>query len=93
MRTTVQLSITLPSALGRLIKNKVQSGAYASESEVVRDGLRALMARDAALERWLRTEGVARYDASVADPSRDIPAEKVWADLETYMKRRRKRAP
>jgi antitoxin ParD1/3/4 len=93
MRTSVQLSITLPSELGRLIKSKVQSGAYASESEVVRDGLRALMARDAALERWLGTEGVARYDASVTDPSRAIPAEKVRVDLEAYMKRRRKRSP
>jgi putative addiction module CopG family antidote len=39
-----------------MIKPKVASGEYASESEVVRDGLRTLQARDAALEKWLHDE-------------------------------------
>lgn len=92
MRTTVQFSITLPSAQARLVRSKVKSGAYASESEVIRDGLRALAARDAALEHWLRTEGVARYDAFIVDPSRILSADESWAKLDAYMKRRRKPA-
>jgi putative addiction module CopG family antidote len=32
------------------LRERVQSGAYASESEVIRDGLRALWARDQAVE-------------------------------------------
>ena len=46
MRTTQQFSITLPNEMADLVKAKVAQGEYATESEVIRDGLRALMARD-----------------------------------------------
>ncbi|TWS95950.1 type II toxin-antitoxin system ParD family antitoxin [Reyranella sp. CPCC 100927] len=92
MRAVMQFSVTLPDELGRLVKEKVRSGVYASESEVIRDGLRALMARDVAQEQWLRTEGVARYDASVADPARALSADEAWSSLEDHMKHRRKQA-
>ncbi len=36
-----------------MVKAKVTSVEYATESEVMRDGLRTLQARDAALEKWL----------------------------------------
>ena len=54
MRTTQQFSITLPIELASIIEEKIKSGAYASVSEVVR----ALLERDAAVERWLREEEV-----------------------------------
>ena len=57
------------------------SGAYASGSEVIRAGLRALQERDAAIERWLREEVVPAYDAIKADPNRGIEAQKVFDDL------------
>ena len=72
MRTTQQMSITLPLEMADWIKAKVQSGQYASESEVVRDGLRALMAQDRAIERWLFDQVGPAYDALAADPSRAI---------------------
>lgn len=50
MRTTQQLSITLPKDMADVVKTKVKTGEYASESEVIRDGLRALLARDRAIE-------------------------------------------
>ena len=50
MRTTQQLSITLPNDMADVVKTKVKTGEYASESEVIRDGLRALLARDRAVE-------------------------------------------
>jgi putative addiction module CopG family antidote len=56
------MSITLPVEMADSVRAKVASGAYASESEVIREGLRALEARDEAVERWLRTEVVASYD-------------------------------
>ncbi len=59
MRKTKSLSITLPHTMAKMIKRKVASGDYATESEVLREGLRALQAQDQALERWLTTEGVA----------------------------------
>jgi len=88
MRATKSLSITLPHNMARMVKKKVASGAYATESEVIRDGLRALQERDAAVEQWLRTEGVARYDAYNADPSRGISAKQVWKDLKSHMRKR-----
>jgi len=48
---------------------KGRNGEYATESEVIRDGLRALMARDRAVESWLRGQVGPAYDALKADPS------------------------
>jgi putative addiction module CopG family antidote len=81
MRTTQQLSITLTHEMAQMVRAKVESGEYASESEVIRDGLRALEMRDRALDAWLREDVAAAYDAMKADPSRAIPAEKVRASL------------
>jgi len=39
------------------IKAKAAAGEYATESEVIRDGLRTLLARDRAMETWLRELG------------------------------------
>jgi antitoxin ParD1/3/4 len=72
-------TFSLPNQQGRYIDRMVRSGTYASASEVVRAGLRALEERDAAVERWLRQEVTAAYDALEADPRRAIPAEAVFA--------------
>jgi len=63
------------------VKTKVRSGEYASESEVIRDGLRALMARDRAVENWLNSQVGPAYDALKADPSRAVTADQVRARL------------
>ena len=81
MRSTQSLSITLPHEMAEMVRAKVTSGEYASESEVIRDGLRTLAARDAALEKWLREEVVPTYDALVADPSKAVPADQVFARI------------
>lgn len=81
MSQTEKRTISLPSEHAVYIDNKVTSGAYASASEVVRAGLRALQERDEAIERWLREDVVETYDKMMADPSRGIPAEKVFAEL------------
>lgn len=77
MRTTQQFSITLPNEMASLVKAKVAAGAYATESEVIRDGLRALMARDHAMENWLHSQVGPAHDALKADPSRAVTAEQV----------------
>ncbi|WP_204808098.1 ribbon-helix-helix domain-containing protein [Mycobacterium riyadhense] len=81
MRTTRQLSITLPIDMADALRERVRSGEYASESEVVREGLRALFARDHAVEALLRDEVAAAYDAVAADPSRAVSAQTVRARL------------
>ena len=77
MRTTQQFSITLPNEMANVVKAKVQAGEYATESEVIRDGLRALMARDKAVENWLQAQVGTAYDAFKADPSRAVSVAQV----------------
>jgi len=81
MRTTQQMSITLPNEMADAVKAKVRKGEYASESEVIRDGLRALMARDRAVESWLHQQVAPAHDALRADPSRAVTADQVRARL------------
>jgi antitoxin ParD1/3/4 len=81
MRTTQQLSITLPNEMADALKAKVRTGEYASESEVIRDGLRALLARDRAVEAWLNHQIGPAYDALKADPSRAITAQQMRARI------------
>jgi antitoxin ParD1/3/4 len=79
MRSTQSLSITLPLEMAQMVKDKVASGEYATESEVIRDGLRTLAARDAAVEKWLREEVAPAYDAHKADPARALPLDEAMA--------------
>ncbi len=81
MRTTQQFSITLPNDMAEAVKSKVAAGEYATESEVIRDGLRALMARDRAIENWLHDQVGPAYDALKADPTRAVSIAEVRARL------------
>jgi antitoxin ParD1/3/4 len=81
MRSTRQLSVTLPNEMAAQVRAKVESGEYASESEVIREGLRALNARDRALDDWLRQQALPAYDAYRADPSRGMSLEQVRASI------------
>jgi antitoxin ParD1/3/4 len=81
MRTTQQFSITLPNEMADAVKSKVATGEYATESEVIRDGLRALLARDRAVESWLHEQVGPAYDALKADPARAVTIDDVRASL------------
>lgn len=81
VRTTQQLSITLPNEMADVVKAKVRAGEYATESEVIRDGLRALLARDRAVESWLHQQVGPAYDALKADPARAVTPDQVRARL------------
>lgn len=84
MRSTQQFSITLPNEMAQLVRAKVASGEYATESEVIRDGLRALIARERAVEAWLRDEVGPAYDAWKSDPSRGLSPAEVRASLAAH---------
>jgi putative addiction module CopG family antidote len=81
MRSTQQFSITLPNEMAEAVRAKVAAGEYATESEVIRDGLRTLLARDRAVENWLRDQVGSAYDALKVDPSRAVSADQVRARL------------
>ena len=77
MRTTQQFSITLPNEMADIVKTKVAAGEYATESEVIRDGLPALMARDRAVDNWLMQEVGPAYDALKANPGRAVTVDQL----------------
>ncbi len=94
MRTTQSLSITLPHEMAQMVKAKVTSGEYATESEVIRDGLRSLAARDAAVEKWLREDVAPTYDRVIADPiGTTLSAEETHTRLQAHMDQATKIAP
>jgi len=83
----------LPAEQAGYIDELVSAGSYASGSEVVRAGLRALQERDAAVEKWLREEVVAVCDAMQSDPGRAVHADRAFAVIRARhadrMKKRR----
>jgi antitoxin ParD1/3/4 len=92
MRNTAPITITLPHEMAAMVKAKVASGEYASDSEVIRDGLRTLQARDAALEKWLQTEVARSYREHKADPSKAIPADQIMDRVRASYRARTKKA-
>jgi putative addiction module CopG family antidote len=86
-RASKPITITLPAAMAKKVKARVASGDYESASEVIREGLRALDAQEAALEEWLRTEGVKRLQAYKANPQDTSSAKDMRARLDAHMKK------
>lgn len=83
MRSTRQFSITLPLEMAEAVEGKVKSGAYASVSEVMRDGVETLFDREAAVEKWLREEIVGGHREYLDDPSKGAPAEAILDRIKT----------
>jgi antitoxin ParD1/3/4 len=81
---TEKRTFSLPAEQAAFIDHLVKSGTYATSSEVIRAGLRALQERDAAVERWLREEVVPTYDRWKADPSRVIPADQGFDSIRAH---------
>ena len=92
MRTTQPISVTLPHDMAALLKAKVASGEYATESEVIREGLRALQARDVAMENWLRDEVAKSYDEFKSSPQLGIPAGEVLSQVRATFRARTTKA-
>lgn len=81
MRSTQPLSVTLPNEMAAAVKAKVACGEYASESEVVREGLRALIERDRAIETWLREQVVPAAIELERNPARALTPAQVREHL------------
>jgi antitoxin ParD1/3/4 len=92
MSAVSKRTVSLPPEQSSYVDQLVESGSYASASEVVRAGLRALQERDAAVERWLREDVAPAYDAMQADPDRGVPAKDVFASIRARHADRLKKA-
>ncbi len=86
-------TVSLPQEHAAYIDRLVSSGSFASASEVVRAGLRALQERDLAVERWLRDEVAPVYDAMKADPARGMALDAVFNEVRAHHAAAMKAAP
>ena len=77
MQTTEKLSITLPVEMAQLIRDKVSSGDYSSNSEVIREALRGWISREqrlAALDAAIE-KGIASAEAGRVQSLEEVRAE------------------
>jgi antitoxin ParD1/3/4 len=84
-RTSRPITVTLGD-LHDHVEARVQSGAYASASEVVRAAIRALDREENAVNDWLRQ----RVDEAFADSRPNVPAGDVFARLREHHAERTK---
>ncbi|HUZ62164.1 MAG TPA: type II toxin-antitoxin system ParD family antitoxin [Acetobacteraceae bacterium] len=89
MTTIPKRTVSVLAEQAGYIDRLVAANAYASASEVVRAGLRALQERDAVVERWLREDVAAVHDAMMADPGRGVPAGQVFNVVRARLAARR----
>ncbi len=83
MQNAERLSITLPADMARMIRAKVEEGRYASNSEVIREAMRAWQEHE--LQREQRIEVARRKIAEAdADPRRSLSED----DLDRHFKQR-----
>lgn len=79
-RTSRPITVTL-GAYQEKVEAWVASGEYASASEVVRAGLRALEDKEAVYTEWLRQ----KVQEALDDPRPSIPADVVFDGLEARL--------
>ncbi|MDA0346702.1 MAG: type II toxin-antitoxin system ParD family antitoxin [Verrucomicrobia bacterium] len=82
MPSTEKLSITIPSHYAKLVRDKVKTGTYSSNSEVIREALRVWETQNDVKQTRLDVLKRA-IGESLNDPRPSIPAEKVFENLES----------
>jgi len=85
-------TITLPDDIAKVVKEKVASGEYESESEVFRDSLRQLDVIDFDDATLLAAIKPA-YDAYLENPASARPIDEVFAGMEARYKARKSLSP
>ena len=77
-----QITITLPDDIADLVRAKVASGEYASESDIVQDGIESLFSKDAQLESWLMETVASAYDRLRMQPESAVNVDHVRSRIE-----------
>jgi putative addiction module CopG family antidote len=85
----IHFTLTDEAAI-EFVRGKVRSGEYASESDVIHEGLKALKEESEERERWEREVLLPAHDRLTADPSSAIPIEQVERNLEARRRQRLK---
>lgn len=88
MQNGHSLTISLPEALVRFVKEQTSSGQYSSESEVVGEGLRLLADRRRELEALLAEMRRQIAEGAAAADRGDVhDVEDVFAEIEAHRRR------
>jgi len=69
MKMAEQLTVTLSPELSEKVRAQAASHGYTSESEFIEDNIAEAVEPESQLEQWLKTVGIARYDAYDANPN------------------------
>jgi putative addiction module CopG family antidote len=88
-QSQIRVTLTNEAAI-EFVRGKVQSGEFASESDVVHEGLMALKEESDERERWEHEVLVPAHDRLMANPSSAIPIEQVERNLEARRRQRLK---
>jgi antitoxin ParD1/3/4 len=82
MQNVERLSITLPTDMARLIRAKVDGGGYASNSEVIREAMRAWQEQEQLRSQRLATARarIAEADAETAPPLSEADVDRHFAE-------------
>ena len=91
MRPAEKLSITLPPEMARMVRKRVERGAYASNSEVIREALRVWEEQESERERRLSTIRK-KIDEALKNPCRLTEAE-VDAHFKALQRKTKKAKP
>ena len=76
-----QLQITLSDEKLAIVRQKVSDGEFASESDVVSEGIALIHENDLSFEQWVREVALPAYEKFEADPSTGMTVEQVRAQL------------
>jgi antitoxin ParD1/3/4 len=87
-REAIDMNISLTEQLEKFVSEQVQSGAYQSASEVVRDGLRLLADRRKAEELKLAALRAAIRDGLDSGPAEPLDMEAIIAEARAGYQRR-----
>jgi Arc/MetJ-type ribon-helix-helix transcriptional regulator len=70
-----EIVVRLPEHLQEAVSNKVLSGEFGSENELIVESVRALVEGDADIEHWLRNIVAPTYDSVMSgEPTRSAAA-------------------
>jgi antitoxin ParD1/3/4 len=86
---TEKLSISLPGEMAKWIREKVDSGSYSSNSEIIREGLRLLQDHDERRTQKLKALQNMVEESIKSGPG--IPAEEVFTRMEERNRQWRKK--